>query len=82
MPDRTTPTNTPKGHVVAQVEAQGQDASGKWVDGMNVTGVIDATGAAFTVFVPRAMYTPEYVAQALAEKAATVSAVHQLTFGG
>lgn len=82
MPTTPTPTNVPMGHVVSQVETQGQDPSGRWVPGVNVTGVIDATGATFTVFIPMSNYGPEAVRVALEERAAQVSAVHGLTFGG
>ena len=80
----TTPTapTPPTGHVVSQVEVDGQNQAGQWVKGVNVTGVIDATGTTFTVFVPLAQYTPELVRQMLADRAAQVAAVHGLTFGG
>lgn len=82
MPDTTPTPRAPRGHVISQVETQGQDASGRFVDGVRVTGMLDDSGVTFSVFVPAAQFTPANVAAALEAKAAQVAAVHGITFGG
>lgn len=74
-------SSAPKGHVIAQTEGPGQDAAGNFVQGMNVTAVLDDTGTTFTVFIPLAQYNPDTVRARLEERAAQVAGVHGITFG-
>lgn len=81
MPSNTSP-QVPAGRVVAQAEAIGQDASGNYVPGVNVTATLANGGPTFTVFIPKASYSPDAVKAALEEQASKVAAIHSLTFGG
>lgn len=75
---------TPGSQAVAQwrviniTPGQGADASGRFVNGKNVTYQL-RSGQAGTVFVPDGSDTPEYVKAVIQSAAENLAALHNLT---
>lgn len=67
------------GRVINVVDATGQDATGTFVKGRNVTYQLN-TGATGSVFVPLATFSPDSVKAAVLADAQQLHAVSQLKF--
>lgn len=65
-------------HITAQQEVNGQDSTGKWGPGVQVSFVLD-NGQGGTVFVPQSQYNAANVTTAINGWAATLSEVAGLT---
>lgn len=68
----------PSWKIVKQPEATGQDASGNFVRGRNVTYQL-ADGTTGTVFIPAANLTPDFVKAAVQDDAERTAAIAKLT---
>ena len=67
------------GRVVSVTDTRGQDPSGNWVPGRNVTYQL-STGNTGTVFVPLSTFGVESVSAAIAADAQKLAAVASLKF--
>lgn len=67
------------GRVVNVTDAKGQDPSGNWVPGRNVTYQL-STGHTGTVFVPLSTFGVESVSAAIAADAQKLAAVASIRF--
>jgi hypothetical protein len=78
-PPPPVPPNAPQSgwSITSQAPQQGDDGSGKLVDGYRVNFKVGNTNA--WVFISRAMYSPENVRAAVAAHAAQLAQVSQLT---
>lgn len=68
---------TPSWEVTGQQETMDQGPGGSYVQGTKVT-FRTASGAVGSVFVPQDQYTVDQVRRLVAERAATMDAVHGL----
>lgn len=64
--------------VTLQQQATGQDATGNYVRGRNVTWQL-ADGTTGTVFIPKNSYTADFVKQAIVDDVAQVASIGKLT---
>lgn len=70
--------NGPGWKVIQVADGQGQDATGRFVAGKNVTYQL-ASGHSGTVFVPAVQFNPDTVKAAIAADAANLDAISNLS---
>jgi hypothetical protein len=70
----------PAGKVVNIIDATGQDSTGRYVTGKNVTYQLKS-GLSGTVFVPNSLFNEDAVRAAVMADAARLHAASQITFG-
>jgi hypothetical protein len=70
----------PSGKIVTVVDGSGQDATGRYTTGKNVTYQL-SSGPSGTVFIPNNSFNEDFVKAAVTADAARLHAVSQITFG-